>query len=544
MLHTTSTFARLVTSPLRRGLPIDFIVALIFLLLFAIGVHAFQYRGALAESDLYRVLVGLLDGEVGGTGIASSLHYDNTFGFGYLAAFYAFADPATLRDPDKLMNLINQVGFWFMLIGLLCFWCAASVAHGARAGTVALIIFALGPMILELGTSGHPVIPMFALLCAGATLLFLPVTGWRAALAAFGGSVFLVAGLMTRGEIFLAFPWLVLTRVDTRSPRGFFVSCILRSVAPVAAIIVFLILQRLFVPNQLGSTVDEYFGRWFSFSIIVVGLVYVALGCGIATAAVGGLATLWLAWRARPGDDGLGQAGMAQFLGPAALVLVPLGFFLPNAAGPTRHFMLTYAGFSILIAVALTAGLAMRRVVALGVALLLGAANQVLAEIVRLPVLAANDARSPYRPIWTGYLTSTHAPLGWEWRRHDALAKRHALWQAEGNMLATPCQPRTIILTDETSELASRLYAGSTPVEAHRERFDDIRARLGVQRSKIILELQKAAMWPEDPVALILADPAYDDYKLYQDPYTLSKYDRTPIPPDRQAQFGCRDPAP
>jgi hypothetical protein len=543
MSHVTSRFAPSASLPLRRDLPIDFIAALIFVLLFAIGVHAFQYRDALAESDGYRVLVGLLDGEVGGTGVASKLHYDNTFGFGYLAAFYAFADPATLRDPDKLTDLINQVGFCFMLTGLLGFWCAVSLIHGARAGTIALVVFGLGPMILELGTSGHPVIPMFALLCAGATLLFLPVTGWRGVLAAFGGGMFLLAGLTTRVDIIFAFPWLVLSRADTRSLRGFIVSCSLRSIAPTAAIIVFLILQHLLVPNQIGPVLGEYFGRWFSLSHIVVGLVYMVLGCGIATAAAGALAMLWLTWRARPGDDGLGQTGLAQILGPASLVLLPLGFFVASP-GPTRHFILTYAGFSIFLAVALTANLAMRRVAALGVALLLAAANQVLAEVVRLPVLAMNDASSPYRPIWTGYLTATHAPLGWVWKRHDALAERRAIWQAEGNMLATPCQTQTVVLTNETAQLFSRLYAGGVPVEARREGFDDIRGRVGVRRSKIMLYLEKETRWPEDAAALILADPAYNDYKLYQDPYSLSKYDVTPIPPARQAQFGCPDPAP
>jgi hypothetical protein len=544
MSQVASTIARSTALPPRRDLPIDFLAALTFVLLFAIGVHAFQYRDALAESDGYRVLVGLIDGEVGGTGIASKLHYDNTIGFGYLTAFYAFADPATLRDPDKLTNLINLVGFCFMLIGLLCFWCAVSIVHGARAGTVALVVFGLGPTVLELGTSGHPVIPMFALLCAGATLLVLPVTGWRAVLAAFGGGVFLLAGLTTRVDIIFAFPWLVLTRADTRSLRGFIVSCILRSIAPMATIIVFFILQHLLVPNQLGSVVGEYFGRWFSLSQIVVGLVYMVLGCGIATAAAGALAMLWLTWRARPGDDGLGQTGLAQILGPACLVLLPLGFFVASV-GPTRHFILTYAGFSIFLAVALTAKLAMRRVATLGVALLLAAANQVLAEVVRLPVLATNNASSPYRPIWTGYLTATHAPLGWVWKRHDALAERRAIWQAEGNLLTTPCQTYTIILTnDETAQLFSRLYAGGDPVEARREGPDDIRGLVGVQRSKIMLYLAKTTRWPEDAVALILGDPAYNDYRLYQDPYSMSKYDVTPIPPDRQAQFGCPEPAP
>jgi hypothetical protein len=501
-------------------------------LLFAIGVHAFQYRDALGESDLYRVLVGLLDGEAAGTGIASELHYDNTFGFGYLAAFYTFADPPTLRDPDKLTNLINQVGFCFMLIGLLCFWSAVSIVHGARTGTVALVVFGLSPTILELGTSGHPVIPMFALLCAGATLLFLPATGWRAVLSALGGSVFLLAGLTTRVDIIFAIPWLVLTRADTRSLRGFVVSCTLRAIAPMAAIIMFLILQHLLVPNQMRSVVGEYFGRWFSLSQISGSLVYMVLGCGIATVSAATLAVLWLAWR----NDGLRQTGLAQILGPAALVLTPLGFFVASW-GPTRHFILTYAGFSIFLAIALTAYLAMQRFAALGVVLLLAAANQVLAEVVRRPVLAVNNATSPYRPIWTGYLTATNAPLGWVWKRHEVLAERRAIVQAEGNMLTTPCQAHTIILTnDDTAQLFSRPYAGGVPVEGRREGSDDIRARV---ENHIILYLAKPTRWPEDAVALILADPAYNDFKLHQDPYSMAKYDVAPIPPDRQAQFGC-----
>ena len=333
-------------------------------------------------------------------------------------------------------------------------------------------------------------------------------------LAAFGGGVFLLAGLTTRPDIIFAFPWLVLTRADTRSLRGFIVSCVLRSIAPTAAIIVFLILQHLLVPDQMGSVVGEYFGRWFSLSQFIVGLVYMVLGCGIATAAAGALAMLWLTWRARPGDDGLGQTGLAQILGPASLVLLPLGFFVASV-GPTRHFILTYAGFSIFLAIALTANLAMRLAAALGVALLLAAASQLLSELVRLPVLAVNNANSPYRPIWTGYLTASHAPLGWVWKRHDALAERRAIWQAEGNMLTTPCQTHTIILTnDETAQLFSRLYAGGVPVEARRQGSDDIRGRVGVQQRKIMLYLAKTTRWPKDTVALILADPAYNDYRL------------------------------
>src|ERR1700712_1776007 len=191
-----------------RMVSFDVMIAAAFIVVYAIVINAFRYHGALAESDLYRVLVGLLDGAVSGKGLASDLHYDRDFGFGYMAAFYAFVDPATLRDPDRLMQLMNQVGFWSMLPTLLFFWCAVRLVHGERAATIALIVFAFGPMIPELATSGHQIIPMFGLLCAAATLLFLPLTGWKAVAAAAGGGVLLLVGLSIRGELFLALPWL------------------------------------------------------------------------------------------------------------------------------------------------------------------------------------------------------------------------------------------------------------------------------------------------------------------------------------------------
>jgi hypothetical protein len=540
MSHATSTLTR--ETALRRTgtLPVDFAVAVGFILLFAVWAYVFRYHDALAESDLYRVLVGLMDGANAGTGIASNLQYDHDFGFGYLAAFYAFASPATLHDPDRLMALMNEVGFWFMLAGLLCFWTAVTVLNGARAGTLALIVFALGPMIPELATSGHQVIPMFAFLCAGATLLFLPLRGGAALLAQIGGFALLLAGLVTRGEIFLAFPWIVLSRVDTESVPRFIWSFIVRSIAPGGALLVFFILQHMVIDTRMGAYVGNYYGQFYSWSHVVPGLAYMALGCGIATTLVGGLAALWLGWRTARGRGVPRPIGAAQYLGPLALVLFELVFFDPNPM-PTRHFLLTLAGFSILIGIALTRGLALRRWVALAIVVLLGAANQVAAEAVRLPLLHADEARSPYRTIWPGYQTATHANLGWEWTRHEALVRRRALWQALGNELPTACQAHTMIFTDEGEQLFSRLYAGGVPVQAKPVQIDGFFGIEGVRRGKTFIALQKMNGWPKDAVATILADPAYADYKLVNDPYTMSVYDKTAIPADRAAKFGCAD---
>lgn len=132
-------------------LDIDASLAASLLLLFALGVHA----GVLGEADLYRVLDGLLDGAVSGTKVNSNFHYGRDFGFGYILAIYALIPTADLRNPDKLIPLINDVGFYSIVLALVFFWQSIYLVHGSRAAIIALALFAFSPMVLELATSGH-----------------------------------------------------------------------------------------------------------------------------------------------------------------------------------------------------------------------------------------------------------------------------------------------------------------------------------------------------------------------------------------------------
>ncbi|HYZ23881.1 MAG TPA: hypothetical protein VE690_17175, partial [Rhodopila sp.] len=372
--------------------PTDLIIAAVFIAVYALVIHAFQYQGALGESDLYRVLVGIMAGADSGDGLATDLHYDRDFGFGYLAAFYAFADPATLRDPDRLMALMSQVGFWSALAGLALFWCAVRLVHGSLTANVALIVFALAPIIPELATSGHQVLPMFAFLCAAAVLMFLPLTGWRAALAGVAAWALLLLGMTMRGEEFLAFPWLVLARADTTSFRRFIISALLRSIAPALAIVGWAVLQRIVLPaasNEMGSTISLYFTEFYRWRTIAPGVVYMMTGCGFATVAVAAGAVVYLGWQELAGRRIAPAAGLGAWLGPAALVLVPFLFFVPNPQ-PTRHFMLTLAGLGIFIGMACARFPRAGRATAVVAALCIGAANQVFAELVRPPLLRIN----------------------------------------------------------------------------------------------------------------------------------------------------------
>jgi hypothetical protein len=553
----------------RPFVSVDLILALLFIVIFAGAISIFRYHSELAESDLYRVLVGVMDGADSGQGLASDLHYDRVFGFGYLAALYAFVDPATLRDPDRLAELMNQIGFWSMLPALLFFWCAVKLVHGAPAATVALVVFAFGPMVPELVTSGHQTIPMLAFLFAGATLLFLPLTGWPAVLAATAGGLLLLAGMTIRGELFLALPWLVLSRVDASSIRALLVSGLLRSIAPGLALIGYIVLQHHVeaVSNAaVTTTVSNYFLESYSWATVAPGLVYMAVGCGFATVIIAAIAVLSLGWNTLFSARLPFHHAMADLLGPLALIAVPLLFFLPNPV-PPRHFLMPLAGMGILIGTALASRPGTSRTLALAIALAIGAANQVLAEVARPTLLRINEAQSPYIPIPTEYPTATHANLGWEWRRHAALLEKRRRWHAFGQKLLTTCDTHVLVLSDEVEQLFSRLYAGETPVDAHRliikaetgsppinpalredphaietgEGASRLTGLIGVRRGKTFIILDKSHLWPGDAVATILAIPAYDDFKLIADPYSMSKYDKTPIPADRAARFGCPD---
>lgn len=565
MLQSATTMPRHTLSEKRWMVSPETMFSIAFVAVYAAVIYLFEYQQVFAESDLYRMLIGLLDGQDSGRGIASPLHYDRDFGFGYLASLYAFASPAALRDPDRLMVLMNQIGYWSMIPALVLFWGAVRLVHGPRVAAVALVVMALGPMNPEMFTSGHPTIPMFAFLSAAAVLMFLPLTGWQAVLAMSAAALLLLAGMMTRGEIFLAFPWLVLARAETRSFRSFIVSCALRSIVPVASIVAFLILQKHLqstIHSELGSTVGTFFLESYHWVTLVPGLVYLALGCGIATVIASGVAVVWYAGssiRRR-----LPFGGWApELLGPLALIVTPLVFFLPNPV-PTRHFFLTLAGMAILIGIALVRMSAVNRVLALGIALAIGVGNQVAAEAVRLPLTHMNQAHSPLIPVPEAYPTATHANLGWEWARHAALLKRRLEWNAFGDKLRAACDSQVIVLSDEYEQILSRLYAHGAQVDAERisipvdasankteEGLDQVHQALvgqGAARlpgviakvdGKTYIMVEKAHAWPADAVAALLANPQYAGYRIIADPYTMSVYDKTPIPADRQVRFGC-----
>ena len=521
-----------------KHLNADIMIAALLLLLFVIGVHAFQYRGVLGESDLYRVLDGMLDGAVSGLGLGSDLHYGRDFGFGYILALYALMPAEVLRDPDKLIPLINNLGLYSIILGLFFFWLSICLVHGSRAATVALALFAFSPMVLELATSGHQILIAFFFLSAAAACLFWRVAGWRAVSAAIVGTILLICGLCVRAEIFLALPYLVLTRLNFASWHIFLRSVTARALSPTAALIAYLALKHNIVSTPHGFEAQSFLKLFYHWSNVGPAIVYMSLGCGIATVLGAGVVVLAIVRRVWSSARDDTKSTLEQLIGPIALILVPFLFWVGNPQ-PSRHFLLMLAGISILIGWAVSNLLTFRVVPALVTVLGIIGANQVLSEGVRPALLRMNAARSPYHLPPETHATFTHAPLGWIWRHHATHEFRLLRWKALGDMVATACDANTVIFSDESAQIFSRLYAGGAPVQSSVRDIHGFPAFSGTLGAHHYVFISKIEGWPRDAVATVLADPSFDNYQLYADPFLPSIYDIMAIPVRRLARFGC-----
>jgi hypothetical protein len=516
---------------------IDILVAVTCIVVFALTEFWFQYQGVLGESDLYRVLVGMLDGDFSGSGMNSDFQYGREFSFGYILALYALAPTDVLRDPDRLIRLINDLGFCFSIIGIFFFWVSTCIVHGSRAALVALLLFAFSPVMLELGTSGHQILLAFAFAFAGATCLFLPVAGWKLVLARIAGSALLTIGLCVRAEIFLALPFIVLAGVQVESLSTFTRSMLINILSPTAAFAAFLLLKRHIVPHGTSDGV-EHFYHWAN---IPPGTIYLSLGAGIATGIAATAIILTVTYRIYSSDLQTAKRAVEQMISPIALILFPVAFWIANPA-PSRHFLLAIAGLSIVIGCAATKLTSLGTFATVLGAVSLMAANQVLSEAVRRPLLNMNAARSPYVRSPEDNETFTNAPVGFFWHHHSTLNLRFQSFKNIGEMVRTSCDGDILILSDDSEQIFSRLYKSSTPVEASRSRVEGFDAFNATVKDRHFAFVVKITGWPKDAVATILNQPSFADYQLYADPYLSSIYDKTGIPPNRLAKFGCKEP--
>ena len=532
---------------------IDLPLVFFIILIFSFAAYSFQYRDALGESDLYRVLLGLLDGETSSSGLADHLHYGREFSFGYIAIVYAIFDDAVLRDPMRMIAVMNAIGYWAAITGLIFFWLSTRQVYGPQTAVVSLIVFAFSPVFLELATSGHQILIAFALLMMASNCLFGHLGRAQSTRMELLATLLLVAGLCVRTEILLGWPWLALQQVDTRSWRSFFRLAFTRSLSPLMALLIFILLKIWFIESPTGSTTANFFGsttdnffeplylffeKFYRLSKIIPGFAYLFLGCGIATTLAAGAAIAWYVATSvtRPSEL---RARLSLLAGPLALIVTPFFFWMANPI-PARHFLLVLAGFAILIGIFITYMTRSRAILVLASALALVSANQLMSRMIQ-PLLLSHF-HSPYIALPDETRTFTHAPLGFVWSHHATLQTRRNRWNEFAEEIKSTCEKSTLVLSDEINQLLVALYSPWEKVRTVEVNFGRNVAFHATWNGRDFLFVSKIEAWPSDTIVRIMADRSLDSYKIIVDPDTVSIFDRTPVPPERAARLGC--PAP
>jgi len=525
---------------------IDLLVAALTMAAFVLWIHHFRYDGLLGEDDLYRALVGLLDGAPQHTGLASPNHYGKGFSFGYIAAIYHWASAETLADPARLIALINVIGFWSAAASCVLLWLLAWVLYGLRAATIAVILFALSPMMLELGTSGHPILPAFALFTAGALCLLVPARGVLLILLWLVGTMLLVAAMTVRAEVGLALPFVILARLGFGSLYGFYRSALRRAVAPMLAIVAFLALKHLYADSSAGSgQLVPFLRQFIRIREIPVGLYVFALSCGIVTTLAGlalGAVTARRFFVARrrttePAVFNERRELLYSATAPLVLIAVPLAFFIANPR-PGRHFILCLAGLSLLAGSIIARRFAQQPLAAYALAFAIVLGNQTLGTLIGPLIL--RDAPSKIVALADGTRHLPRGvPTGSSWTYHRDFAAEERRTDAFAAQVARPCDDNTLVVSLNATQIFLDLYGSShdwDPTERLLGRFPVQRARIG---NRTTLVLSENEGWPADAAAEALTDPALRGFKLIRDPNSISIYDRAAIPPERVARLGC-----
>ncbi len=524
----------------RRNSWIDSLVLVLALAAYGLWIYRFRYRGLLGEDDLYLLLVGLLDGARSGAHLAAESQYGKAFDFGYIAAIYRLACPQTLADPQRLIGLINAIGFYAAVAGCFFSWLLTWTLYGLRSATVALIVFALSPMMLELGTSGHPILPAFALFAAGSLCLLLPVGVVRAIPFAILGSLLLLAAMVTRAEVALALPFVVLARADFGSFTRLLKSSGPRAVAAVLATAGFLLLKWVYVDTTPGSGgLGAFLAHFIRFKDIPVGAFTLAFNCGIVTVVAGLVAIFWMirATHAAPAASAQRTALLNSAAGPLLLIVPALVFWIANPR-PGRHFILCLAGISMLVGWSISRAFSARPMLVYALAFSIVAGNQAVGALTGPLVLKYAPSKLLVRPGNIHHMPRG-VPTGSSWDYHRALVEEQLRITAFANSAQDPCDEKTMVMSLDATQIFSDFYSVSDPWAARERklgRFSYLEAQI---RGRAVVALLEFDGWPRDAAADALTDPAFGGYKLVRDPNNISIYDHAVIPPDRVAHLGC-----
>ncbi|MDX1384639.1 MAG: hypothetical protein R3190_13385, partial [Thermoanaerobaculia bacterium] len=254
------------------------------------------------------------------------------------------------------------------------------------------------------------------------------------------------------------------------------------------------------------------------------GAVAFALAAGLAAA----LAGLWAVVR------GLGRDRRPPgYLAYGLLLACALAFWLPITT-PARHFY-----FGVLALAGLIAGwlAVLRPRVAFTALFAILAGNVALAEAVHAPLVSLY----PWTyPAAGGGRATAQIPVRSFLPNHRALEAQFRAERVEGKRLAAATAPEIVVFGDRQQYLLLGLLERgdlrSVSVEPLAG-FESVRVRCEEQDYRLIGKIQH---WPEDVLARYLERDPLPDARLYVQPLTVSRYDRVPVPADRELRLGAR----
>ena len=519
---------------------------LAILAVFTLVIGAYHYRGEFSEDDSYGVLVGLLNGQATGRWSDDPAQYGIRFGYGYVALIYWLADMHVFTiTRDNLIEAINGIGFAAAIVSTALCMVTLRIMYGATVALIATSVLIFSPLFLEMATSGHQLLIALAFFLAANLLLVLDVRGIWAIAAHVAAILLLFIGLTMRAELPLAFPWLTLALPPHLNPtvRSFSRAIMTRCTVCVIAFALFLIVLHYGVhaPVANGNTkanamngISTFLAAFYKLDNIPRGFVILAIGCGLMTVLLGSISlAAQAAWLARDPHWLKTLLFGANLLAPVSLILFGAVFWVPNP-NPARHFTFVLLGLSVLAAlgVARIFRLGIVGALATGIAIIL--ANQAVAEVVRPTILS--HLHSQYLQFPEHDRTTGTVPLGFFTRHHAGIVERREILTNLGRAIAASHEPRLLVVSSYLFQFESLLFApGADTRITGRVSIGPFTGIKLVRGGQSFVFVDPFLIWPQDPIALILADPELNDYRIFQDPYSLSADDKTQVPADRVA---------
>jgi len=516
---------------------------LAILAVFALVIGVYHYRGEFSEDDSYGVLVGLLNGQATGRWFdVPALR----FGYGYVALIWWLADMHVFTiTRENLIEAINGIGFAAAIVSAALCMMTLRIMYGAAVALIATSVLIFSPVFLEMATSGHQLLIALTFFLAANLLLVLNVRGTAAIVAHVSAILLLFIGLTMRAELPLAFPWLALARPPHLNPTAlsFIRATMTRCVVCVIAFALFLIVLYYGVHAPVAKAINNadamngistFLGAFYQLDNIPRGFVILAVGCGLMTVLLG-LVSLaaQAAWLARDPHWLETLLFGANLLAPVSLIVFGAVFWVPNP-NPARHFTFVLLGLSVLTALGVARRFRLGNVGALAAGIAIILANQNSAEAVRPTILS--HLHSQYLQFPEHDRTTGAVPVGFFTRHHAAIVERREVLTNLGRAISASHEPRLLVVSSYLFQFESLLFVpGADTRITGQVSIGPFTGTKLVRGGQSFVFIDPFLIWPQDPIAIILADPELNDYRIYQDPYSRSADDKTPVPADRAA---------